>query len=155
MIDRTQQTDRPSRKVLTGIAIAACGGVIALLLEYFVIQPWLAPETDDWNSNSASSAVGGVSAGGEIEHADGQVRVTGKLEDRAQDNKGVSLIILVDGKEHRPVAVTKGAHESAEIDVTLPDTATIAVRECLTHPKKPVEDRECSDALTIWPQHSP
>lgn len=149
--DRTQQSDRPGRKVLTGIAIAACGGVIALLLEYFVIQPWLTAESKKWDTNAAPASVDKVYADGKITHADGRLHMTGELVDKADDNKGALLIILVDGKEYRSVPVTKGANETARIDEDLQDTVTIAVRECLTHQTRPAQDQDCSDPLTIWP----
>ncbi|TDD07055.1 hypothetical protein E1181_10815 [Saccharopolyspora terrae] len=149
--DRIQQSDRPSRKVLTGIAIAACGGVIALLVEYLVLQVWLAPEVKPWGSNAAQEAVGGVSADGELKDIGEQVKMTGTLTDRANDNKAALLIILVNDKEYRRVVLTKGAHESTGIDELLSDTASIAVRECLTHPTDETRDRRCRDPLTIWP----
>lgn len=149
--DRTQQSDRPSRKVLTGIAIAACGGVIALLVEYLVLQVWLAPEVKPWGSNAAQEAVGGVSADGELKDIGEQVKMTGTLTDRADDNKAALLIILVNDEEYRRVVLTKGAHESTGIDELLSDTATIAVRECLTHPTDETRDRKCSEPRTIWP----
>ncbi|MEV4731190.1 hypothetical protein [Saccharopolyspora sp. NPDC049426] len=156
MHDRTQQSDRPGRKVLTGLAIAAGGGVIALLLEYFVIQPWLAPEKPvPWHSNKAPNAVGSVSAHGDVTHADGRRNVTGVLQDKGDDDKGVLLIFTVDGKEFLRVANTDGANQSVSIDGRFPDTAkNIPVRECLTHQEKAADIEECSDELTIWPQSS-
>lgn len=153
MNDRTQQqSDRPGRKVFTGLAIAAGGGVIALLVEYFVLQGAVAPETKTWDSNVAPRQVDGVSADGEIEHANGRLRVTGDLRDKRDDNRGVLLSVIVDGRNHRTMATTKGLNESAAIDENVPDSVkTVEVRECLTHPKKSAQDHECSDPLVIWP----
>lgn len=158
MNDRTQQqSDRPSRRILTGLAIAAGGGVIALLIEYFVIQGVLAPEPPVlWKSNDSSKAVNNVSAHGEVTRADGWLTVTGVLEDKGHDDKGVLLIFTVKGEEALRVANTDGANQSVTIDGSFRDTVEdIAVRECLTHQKKAADIKECSDPLVIWPQRSP
>lgn len=150
--DRTQQTDRPGRKVLTGIAIAACGGVIALLVEYLVLQVWLAPETKPWKSNDALKAVGGIAAHGDVEHTDVGFTVTGVLQDKAHDNKGVLLIFTANGEEALRVANTDGANHSVDIGEVFPNTAKdIAVQECLTDQQKAADVKECSDPLRIWP----
>ncbi|TWF92593.1 hypothetical protein [Saccharopolyspora dendranthemae] len=154
MIDRTQTSDRPSRRIFTGLAIAAGGGVIALLVEYFVIQGWLAPEPAiQWKSNNAPKPVNSVSAEGKVEHVDGWLTVTGNLTDNGHDNKGVLLIFSTRGGDGGRVANTDGANQSVTIDKGYPDTVpNIAVQECLTHQKRAMDVLECSDPLVIWPK---
>lgn len=160
MSDTTQKSDRPSRRVFTGLAIAAGGGVLALLVEYFVLQGWLlAPEDPiPWNSNEAPNPVNSVSAAGEVTHAHGRLTVTGDLRDRGHDDKGVLVIFAVGGKEIGRVANTDGANRSVHIKESYADTVQdIAVRECLTHQERAREVVRCSDPLVIWPkpQRSP
>lgn len=160
MNDRTQLSDRSSRKALTGLAIAAGGGVIALLFEYFVLQILLAPETNPWNSNHSPTAINGISANGEIKQDGGMVRVSGTVWDRADDKKAALLLIAVDdGKNISETRVpnTQGAHRPMSFEQSFPDPVkSIAVSECLTHPRKSAEIKECSDEpLVIWPPRAP
>ncbi|TDC95807.1 hypothetical protein E1161_03180 [Saccharopolyspora aridisoli] len=160
MHDRTQPIDRPSRRVLTSLAIAAGGGVIALFFEYFVLQDLLAPEPHPWKSNGSPTAINGVSAHGEIAQDRGIVRIKGTLWDKADDKKGVLLIIAVDdGKNVSETRVphAQGAHRPMNFEYSFPSSVkSITVSECLTHPTKSNEIRDCSDEpLVIWPYRAP
>ncbi len=127
---------------MLSLAVAAAAGVIALLFEYGVVQPWSTPRAVAWTTDDSPTDIDGVVAAGEVKRsADGIVHLTGNVLDDDVDGRGAVLIISVDHGDRTDEVRdynTAGANQSINIGRrsdgrSFPGTIrAISVRECLT-----------------------